>query len=161
MNDSWARLITNELTLPEYEYYHKQVKEENLNNLYDEKGVYLVRSGEINAMKYLKKLLKVFDKNLYLQTSTLGLSIYPNPSQEKTNIAFSLRDSSNISLLIFDKEGLLVKKIVENVMYPQGSYHLEWNNDNGAKQALKTGTYVIKLIINDNHTESIKVIIDK
>ncbi|MCC6600506.1 MAG: T9SS type A sorting domain-containing protein [Crocinitomicaceae bacterium] len=47
---------------------------------------------------------------------------YPNPAREKVTIGFSLATPEKVELSLFDTQGKLVKKLVNNTMYPTGRH---------------------------------------
>ncbi len=52
----FAIIPINDLTIDEYGYLKDEIRQEGLQNRYDENGVYLAPSPKGNAMKYIKKL---------------------------------------------------------------------------------------------------------
>ncbi|MEO6694157.1 MAG: choice-of-anchor B family protein [Ignavibacteria bacterium] len=66
---------------------------------------------------------------------------YPNPYNPTTNIKFSLKDNSNVSLKIFDIQGKEVAEIL-NDRRDGGNYEVEFNADNFN---LSSGTYFYTL----------------
>lgn len=57
---------------------------------------------------------------------------YPNPFNPSTNIKFSIAQSGNVSLKIYNALGQLVKTIIDNVYENKGSYEFNVNMDNFA-----------------------------
>jgi hypothetical protein len=78
-----------------------------------------------------------------VKNNTLHLLTYPNPVSNSTNISFSLSQSQQVSLRVFDESGRLIKTIA-NTQLEAGSHQLIWNADdeNGSKVA--TGIYYLK-----------------
>ena len=57
---------------------------------------------------------------------------YPNPFNPSTNIRFSIAQSGNVSLKIYNVLGQLVKTIIDNVYENKGNYEFNVNMDNFA-----------------------------
>jgi hypothetical protein len=68
---------------------------------------------------------------------------YPNPSESDVNIDFTLRQSSNVQVAIYDARGALVKTI-NNGDLRSGSQHFVWSCDSCAK-----GIYYVRLVTQD------------
>ncbi|MHB8578889.1 MAG: T9SS type A sorting domain-containing protein [Ignavibacteriaceae bacterium] len=66
---------------------------------------------------------------------------YPNPFNPATNIKFSLSQSGNVSLKIYNVMGQLVRTLVDNVYKNKGDYNYQVNMDN-----LSSGVYFYTLI---------------
>jgi hypothetical protein len=64
---------------------------------------------------------------------------YPNPFNPTTNIRFSLRESGNVSLAVFDVAGRHVKTLASGV-FEAGSHDVTFSADN-----LPSGTYLYRL----------------
>ncbi|MHB8579804.1 MAG: T9SS type A sorting domain-containing protein [Ignavibacteriaceae bacterium] len=66
---------------------------------------------------------------------------YPNPFNPSTNIKFTVAQSGNVSLKIFNLMGQLVKTVVDNVYKNKGDYNYQVTMDN-----LSSGVYFYTLI---------------
>jgi len=66
---------------------------------------------------------------------------YPNPFNPSTNIKFTLAQSGNVSLRVYNVMGQLVKTIVDNVYKNKGDYNYNVTMDN-----LSSGVYFYTLI---------------
>ncbi len=75
------------------------------------------------------------------------MSVYPNPFHGKTLISFTMKETSNISLDVFDLTGRLVKTYVTNQSYKAGLY--EFTFDAGELQT-SSSVYMVRLRINEN-----------
>jgi len=82
-------------------------------------------------------------------------NIYPNPFNPITNINFSLNDLEKISVSVFDLNGYLVEKLIDNKIMNAGNYNIIWNASNVA-----SGIYFINF---SNGVETItqKIILQK
>lgn len=76
--------------------------------------------------------------NFYLQQN------YPNPFNAVTKIIFSLNRSENISLIIYDSAGRIVKKLIDNEFKNTGQYSLIFNAGD-----LPSGIYFYSLVTDE------------
>jgi hypothetical protein len=83
------------------------------------------------------------DENGPPQTNAIS-TIYPNPFNPRTTIAFELAEAGHIELAIFDLRGRLVQ-VVESGSWPSGSHHSSWNGQGDLGHAVPTGTYFCRL----------------
>jgi len=84
---------------------------------------------------------------------------YPNPFNDKTTIEFNLDESKQVSIVIYDFSGNLVKSLV-NKTYSKGNYKLKWDGTNDSGQHVTSGTYFYVLKA-DNQQVSKKMILIK
>ena len=89
--------------------------------------------------------------------STLSNSSYPNPFVNETRINFSIAQSGNVVVNIYNVAGQLVKQLV-NGERSKGDYSVRWDatNDNGQK--VKAGLYFYK-ISTSQMTQSEKMVL--
>jgi|GEM_PF-2172209 len=87
------------------------------------------------------------------QTFQLGQN-YPNPFNPSTRIPFVLQNSSRVTLEIFDVLGRRVRTLIDDKQFGAGNHLTSWNGKNDSGDAIATGVYTYRLII--NHTESIQ-----
>jgi hypothetical protein len=75
----------------------------------------------------------------------------PNPFNPKTQIAFSLPESADVTLSVYDVAGRRVATLVDRNL-PAGPYAVEWNgcSDNGEKVA--SGVYFYRLTAGEKET---------
>jgi len=92
-------------------------------------------------------------KELNLEFSEFGLTIYPNPLEDKTNINFNLSTSSEVSIKVFDITGRVVEVLIDENKQ-EGNHSVIWN----ASQ-FDNGVYLIKLFINNKLVDSERVVI--
>lgn len=83
------------------------------------------------------------------------LIVYPNPTSNIANVKFDLKSPSDVSLSMYDFTGKKVKDIVSKEFRISGEHNIEIN-----VSYLKTGTYVIRLVT-ENNTQSTKLIVSK
>jgi len=80
---------------------------------------------------------------------------YPNPFNPSTTISYSLPKSSQVRLTIYDLNGRLVYKLVDEFQ-SAGRYKITWNGVNAKGIAVPSGVYYSRLRAS-NHTRSRKM----
>ena len=71
---------------------------------------------------------------------------YPNPFNPSTKIEFYIKNTSNVSLCIYDIQGKEITRLIDNVRYPAGNSSIIWN-----AKGLATGIYFYRFeILNGN-----------
>lgn len=92
----------------------------------------------------------------YNQNTSFNINtIYPNPFNPMTNIEFSIYESEKISISIFDVNGKLVEKLLDNEFMIAGSYNIKWNAIGNV-----SGIYFVN-ITNDIVNKNQKIILQK
>ena len=80
-----------------------------------------------------------------LVPSTTELSnAYPNPFNPSTNIAYNLGTSSDVSLVIYDMKGSIVKTLVSEFQ-DAGERNVIWNGNNDSGSQVSSGMYLVRL----------------
>lgn len=80
------------------------------------------------------------------RTKPLGLFLHPNPVADVLNIGLTLSDSQeNLTVLIIDEQGKIVKRLVDGITYSSGQYSLFFNTT-----TLQAGTYYCKVFSNNS-----------
>ena len=69
---------------------------------------------------------------------------YPNPFNHATHIGFTLKQSSSVSLQVFNTHGQLVATLVEGTR-PAGTYQTVWDGRDAQGQAVSSGAYIVRL----------------
>ncbi|MCL2065221.1 MAG: T9SS type A sorting domain-containing protein, partial [Candidatus Cloacimonetes bacterium] len=69
---------------------------------------------------------------------------FPNPFNPSTTIAYSLAESGNVKLQIFNIRGQLVKTLVNEVQNA-GRYTVDWHGDNDRQRSVGSGVYFYQL----------------
>ena len=85
---------------------------------------------------------------------TMSLFVYPNPVSSSTSISFSLYETQNVSLKIYDLSGRLINVIAEGV-FEEGDYEIEWN-----ASGMMEGIYFLCMETAD-YSENQKLIVEK
>ncbi len=76
------------------------------------------------------------------EINELSLKYYPNPFKNRISIEFTLKESSTVSISIFNIKGQRVKDIVDNRILSANKHRFEWNSKS------ISGTYICVLTIN-------------
>jgi len=82
------------------------------------------------------------------------ISNYPNPFNPITTIEFSIQNTSEIELSIYNIKGQKMK-ILANNKFSVGSHSLIWNGDNDLGKSVSSGIYYYNLKVNGK-TEAVK-----
>lgn len=69
---------------------------------------------------------------------------YPNPFNPSTQIEYELPQSGEISLLVYDSRGRLVRTLVRGT-HPAGTYRILWDARDDAGQKVASGVYLYRL----------------
>jgi predicted outer membrane repeat protein len=82
-------------------------------------------------------------------TDTRINNVSPNPVRSATNINFSVANTTNITMEVFDNLGNKVATII-NAPYNAGTYNIEWNAVDVKGSLLPSGTYNIRLVAGES-----------
>jgi hypothetical protein len=69
---------------------------------------------------------------------------HPNPFNPTTRIEYALRSTVQVTLNVFDVQGRMVRRLVNEVKGP-GLYTAEWDGRNGDGQLVSTGVYFYRM----------------
>lgn len=83
---------------------------------------------------------------------------YPNPFNPVTTISYNLNKQARINLTVYNLMGQQVKTLV-NDDQPAGNYRLLWNGLNELSQAVASGTYIYRMVVNGQTVQSRKMIL--
>ncbi|MCB9059476.1 MAG: T9SS type A sorting domain-containing protein [Calditrichae bacterium] len=83
---------------------------------------------------------------------------YPNPFNPVTTISYNLNKQARINLTVYNLMGQQVKTLV-NDDQPAGNYKLLWNGLNELSQAVASGTYIYRMVVNGQTVQSRKMIL--
>lgn len=70
---------------------------------------------------------------------------YPNPFNPSTTISFDLIKSENISLIVYDLMGRVVRKLIDDDFYYQGSHKITWDGRSDSNESVASGIYFYRL----------------
>ncbi len=79
----------------------------------------------------------------------VSVTAHPNPFNPTTTIAFDLPRAMEVSLDIFDLQGRLVRRLVDENPYPQGRHQQVWDGRTGGGQATSSGVYFYRFEAGD------------
>lgn len=88
-----------------------------------------------------------------------GLSLYPNPFNPQTTIAFGMEKAGNVEIAIFNIKGQKVRNLASN-MKSSGKHQITWNGTDDNGRALSSGLYFVTLK-SDREQLSRKLILQK
>ena len=81
---------------------------------------------------------------------------FPNPFNPNTTIRYGLPEDSNVSLVIYDLGGNVVRTL-ESGMYEPGWYEHEWNGLTIDGRTVSTGIYFARIAAGD-YSKTIKML---
>ena len=88
-----------------------------------------------------------------------NLHCYPNPFNPELTISFSLEETQEVKLEIYNVKGQKVKSLVNESFRPN-EYNIVWNGDNSNGSKVSSGVYYIRLQVGENIVNN-KVILMK
>ena len=107
--------------------------------------------------------LKVYNANTSNENETIEITShsfnYPNPFNPTTTISYSLENSSNVQLNIYNLKGQLVKTL-QNSHQEKGTHSVVWNGKDDRGNSVGSGVYFYKIQTN-NFNEIQKMILMK
>jgi nitrous oxidase accessory protein NosD len=77
-----------------------------------------------------------------------NLICYPNPFNPEMRISFSLEETQNVKLDIFNLRGQKVKSLVDETFRPD-SYDIIWEGDDSSDRKVSSGVYYVRLQVGD------------
>jgi hypothetical protein len=69
---------------------------------------------------------------------------YPNPFNPTTTITYKLPEQREVTLIVYNILGQVVKSLVQNVQ-PAGSYDVRWDGTNDHGMGVSSGVYIYRL----------------
>jgi hypothetical protein len=85
--------------------------------------------------------------------------IAPNPARGEAQVRFTLARAGNISLMVFDLTGRMVRTIVAG-HHEAGTWSRQWDGTDETGNALPSGTYVVRLTT-PQATRSMKLVVER
>ena len=143
LDKPWMLLLADDVLVSQYSDVLESVKKENLKTPNDERGVYIVRTSEMNCMRFLKKLIKDLDGQN--STNSLGQN-YPNEMDSQTTINFEIENDSEVSINVYDDKGNLVKTLIDNKNQEAGKHTIIWDGKNNEGRKMSSGVYIYRLV---------------
>lgn len=135
-----------------------------------EKGNYVV----IDHQRKIREKRNIYagEKAMYYHVSLRSNEVYelppeiglatcqPNPFGMNTTFTFRINEKSNISIRIYDLQGIPVKTLI-NGIYPEGYYSLTWNGDNDTGSRIAPGVYFYRVSIGNKAVQTDKIVMIK
>ena len=84
---------------------------------------------------------------------------YPNPFNPVTNISYSMVETGNVTLEVYNLRSQLVKTLVNDVK-ETGDYTVTWNGTDNSNKLVSSGVYFYKMKAG-NYTATKKMILMK
>jgi flagellar hook assembly protein FlgD len=81
--------------------------------------------------------------------------IYPTPFSHYTSIKYHVPKQENVSIIIYDEAGRLVRMLVDETM-SEGSYTARWDGKDTSGRKVATGSYFC--VVKTNGSSSTKVV---
>ena len=79
----------------------------------------------------------------------VAVNAYPNPFNPSTTIVFELPQASEVSLDIYDLQGRLVRRLLDESPYISGSHKQVWDGRDGDGRATSSGVYFYRFTAGD------------
>lgn len=70
---------------------------------------------------------------------------FPNPFNPATTISFDLASESEVSLVIYDGAGQVVRQVIQGQTYGAGQYNAHWDGMDNSGSAVASGVYIYEL----------------
>ena len=74
------------------------------------------------------------------------LNNYPNPFNPVTNLKFQLPDQIEVTVIVYDVQGHLVKKLLSKSIYSAGEHVVQWDATDQFGTKVSTGIYFYQFI---------------
>jgi len=100
-----------------------------------------IKEGEAGEWSEKWEFTTEPDENTELVFETELSQNYPNPFNPTTQIRFTIPESQQVSLKVYDMAGRLVANLVDNTGYPAGSHEVTFNAN-----SLASGIYFYRFI---------------
>ncbi len=100
--------------------------------------------------------------NVIIATTKLGNN-YPNPFNPVTNIAYSIKETGNLTIEVYNMRGQLVKTLIDEVK-ETGDHTAIWNGTDNFNKSVSSGVYFYKMVSESNigrYTSTKKMILLK
>lgn len=86
------------------------------------------------------------------------LDIVPNPLTGQTNVQFDLKNKAVVKIDIYSENGQVVKQLVNQEM-ATGKHSVQWNARNEEGTLVPPGTYICRLLMDDQAVQAKKIIV--
>ncbi|TSA26341.1 T9SS C-terminal target domain-containing protein [bacterium] len=72
----------------------------------------------------------------------LAMKVFPNPIISSTNISFSIKETGNIKITLYNVKGQKITSITDD-MYMPGEHTIEWNGNSVLNKGYSSGVYLM------------------
>lgn len=124
-------------------YYNK---EEQVIILADSENILEVQMSQIPTSIY--NVLSESDRG---SDNKINLENYPNPFASYTNVKFRLTEAESVNLDIFNIKGQHIKSLIDDQIFPKGTYTVKWNGTNSENRKVPYGVYIIRVRAGNNY----------
>lgn len=69
----------------------------------------------------------------------------PNPFNPGTTINFGLKEPAQVTLMIYNMNGAVIKSLYKNEMFEAGTFTLQWDGTNDRGAPVSSGIYFLRL----------------
>lgn len=104
---------------------------------------------------WLKEVVFTSVENNNIEENS-GLTNYPNPFSNQTNIRFNLDNPSYVTLKIYDMTGNLITELENSTMLSNGQHEVTWDGKTASGIDANSGTYMYELTIQPTGAGSAK-----
>jgi hypothetical protein len=86
------------------------------------------------------------------------MSISPNPFSYGTYISYELKEKGRVNISVYSISGKKVKTLMNSSGMPSDSGKIHWDGRDQDGNILPTGTYIIRMTVEDELVEAVKVV---
>ena len=79
------------------------------------------------------------------ENNNFNLNTFPNPFNQTANIGFNLKNSENVSVIVYNTIGQPVK-VLNNSRMNAGANILTWDGTNGQNNEVANGVYFVRIV---------------
>ena len=110
----------------------------------------LYQTGDEN---YDMESLMAGTLNDQLAIDNSPISVYPNPFNTQTTIAYpSVKSGDVVSISIYDYQGKLIKKVVQNQIAANDGFTAIWDGTNEVNSEVRNGVYFVSIQVNGQNS---------
>lgn len=93
---------------------------------------------------YVKIVNEFLSNETELVATPMSMSVYPNPFNPTTNIAFNLSKSTHVDVSVYNIKGQKVKTLNNNVL-SSGNHVISWNGTDSNNKMCASGIYFVSI----------------
>jgi hypothetical protein len=93
----------------------------------------------------------------YVQSTNMGLTVYPNPFSNSTQIQFNeVLPQQRVSISIYDQQGRLVKSLGQGILLETGE--ISWDGTSSKGNIVEPGIYYVSALVEGQHVLNGKLV---